>query len=278
MATKAAHRGRAAGVLRRRALHPGVGGAAGRGTGSLRCDRPARARRIVLTGVLVNAATYGLLYWGMLFVRVRRRRRRQHVDEPGVPLRLAILFGQERASWRHLAALVLGIAGLLILFSGKASFTGSDMELWAAAAIVGSLGLLCLGSVLSRPLLEQVTPLQLTAAQGVVGAVGMSALSLALEPVSAATFAALLAPPPLAGLLFIVFAGTFVAYDDLPAAGARLGRAARRALFVRVAGGGAGPRQRSCSASRSAGARSQAAPSCCSRRGSRLRREAEPRS
>ena len=40
----------------------------------------------------------------------------------------------------------------------------------------------------------------------------MSLLSLALEPVSAATFAALMTPLPLAGLLFMVFAGTFVAY------------------------------------------------------------------
>ena len=40
----------------------------------------------------------------------------------------AILFGQERAGLRHLLALVLGIAGLVILFSGKASFGGSEIE------------------------------------------------------------------------------------------------------------------------------------------------------
>lgn len=90
--------------------------------------------------------------------------------------------------------------------------TGATMELWGAAALVGGSLAYCLGSVLARPLLDQVTPLQLTAAQGLVGAVGLSVLSLAAEPVSAATFAALLTPAPLAGVLFLVLAGTFIAY------------------------------------------------------------------
>ena len=87
------------------------------------------------------------------------------------------------------------------------------MELWGAAALVAGSIAYCLGSVLSRPpLLDQVTPLQLTAAQGVVGAVGLSVLSLLVEPISPATFAALLMSAPLAGVLFLVVAGTFVAY------------------------------------------------------------------
>jgi drug/metabolite transporter (DMT)-like permease len=66
--------------------------------------------------------------------------------------------------------------------------------------------------VLSRPLLNEVSPLQLAAAQGLVGAVGLTALSLAVEPVSGATIKALLAPESLAGLLFLVIGGTFIAY------------------------------------------------------------------
>jgi drug/metabolite transporter (DMT)-like permease len=124
----------------------------------------------------------------------------------------AILFGQERAGWRHLTALALGIAGLVILFSGKASFGGSTTEIWAAAAFVGASISYSLGSVLSRPLLARVTPIRLTAAQGLVAAIGLSLLSLGLEPVSTATFQALVTPIPLAGLLFMVFFGTFVAY------------------------------------------------------------------
>ena len=57
-----------------------------------------------------------------------------------------------------------------------------------------------------------MSPLQLTAAQGLVGAVGLTVLSLAVERVSVETVKALLTPAPLAGILFLVFAGTFVAY------------------------------------------------------------------
>jgi drug/metabolite transporter (DMT)-like permease len=172
----------------------------------------ADAVRVIVTGLLINVGTYALLYWGMQFVASGVA---GVVNMSTISLFLfgfAILAGQERAGLRHLAALVLGIAGLVILFSGKASFTGSTIELWAAAAIVAGSAFYALGSVLSRSLLERIEPLQLTAAQAVAAALGMSLLSLALEPVSAATFAALLRPVPLAGLLFLVIAGTFIAF------------------------------------------------------------------
>jgi drug/metabolite transporter (DMT)-like permease len=171
-----------------------------------------RAASVVLSGALANIGTYGLLYWGMQFVASGVAGVVNMSMNPVFLFGFAILFGQERAGWRHLIALAFGIVGLVILFSDKASFTGSAIELWAAAAIVGASVSYSLGSVLSRPLLDQVTPIQLTAAQGVVAAVGMSILSLALEPVSGATFAALMTPGPLAGLLFMVFFGTFIAY------------------------------------------------------------------
>jgi drug/metabolite transporter (DMT)-like permease len=180
--------------------------------GTLALFTGAHAGRVVVTGLLINVGTYGLLYWGMQFVASGVA---GVVNMSTISLFLfgfAILLGQERAGLRHLAALALGIGGLAILFSCKASFTGSAIELWAAAAIVGGSACYALGSVLSRPLLERIEPLQLTAAQGVAAALGMSLLSLALEPVSAATFAALLHPLPLAGLLFLVIAGTFIAF------------------------------------------------------------------
>ena len=170
-----------------------------------------RAALVILSGVLINVGTYALLYWGLQFIASGVAGVVNMAMNPVFLFGFAILFGQERAGWRHLLALLLGIAGLVILFSGKASFSGSGIELWAAAATVGASLSYSLGSVLSRPLLKDATPFQLTAAQGVVALFGMSLLSFVLEPVSAATFGALLQPAPLAGLLFMVFAGTFVA-------------------------------------------------------------------
>ena len=171
-----------------------------------------RALRIVVTGTLVVAATYAFIYWGMQYVASGVSGVVNMSMNPICLFGFAILLGQEKPTWRHALALLLGIGGLVFLFWGKAEMTGSEMELWGAAALVGGALAYCLGSVLSRPLLDELSPLQLTAAQGLVGAVGLIALSLAFEPVSLETVKALLAPAPLTGLLFLVVAGTFIAY------------------------------------------------------------------
>ncbi|MEJ0077197.1 MAG: EamA family transporter [Alphaproteobacteria bacterium] len=171
-----------------------------------------RALRIVVTGMLVVAATYAFIYWGMQYVGSGVSGVVNMSTNPIGLFGLAILLGQEKATWRHALALVLGVGGLVLLFSGKARMTGNSMELWGAVSLVAGAIAYCLGSVLSRRLLDEVRPLQLTAAQGLVGAVGLTALSLIVEPVSLDTVKALLVPEPLAGLLFLVIGGTFIAY------------------------------------------------------------------
>ena len=178
----------------------------------LRAVFRGRALRLIVTGMLVVVATYGFIYWGMQYVASGVSGVVNMSMNPVCLFGLAILLGQERPTWRHALALVLGVGGLVLLFSGKATMTGGTMELWGAAALVAGSLAYCVGSVLSRPLLDQVTPLQLTAAQGLVGAAGLSILSLLAEPVSGATFAALVQPAPLAGVLFLVICGTFIAY------------------------------------------------------------------
>src|SRR6185295_5574473 len=171
-----------------------------------------RAPRLIVTGALTVVGCYAFLYWGMQFVASGVAGVVNMSMNPVGLFGFAILFGQERPSWRHGLALVLGIGGLVILFSGKAELSGTSAELWGAAAMIVAAASYCLGSVLSRPLLDELTPFQLTSAQAIVGAVGLTALSLIVEPVSAATFRAMLAPAPLAGVLFLVIAGTFIAY------------------------------------------------------------------
>src|SRR3954453_617200 len=167
-----------------------------------------RAWRVVITALLAVIATYGLLYWGMVFVPSGVAGVVNMSMNPVFFFALAILFGQEQPTWRHFGALGLGIMGLFLLFSSKASFGGTALELWGAAAVVLASLAYCLGSVLAPPLLKDVKPLELTTAQAIVAAVGLSVLSLALEPVTLDTFRALLAPAPLAGLLFLVIGGT----------------------------------------------------------------------
>jgi drug/metabolite transporter (DMT)-like permease len=170
------------------------------------------AGRVIWSSVLINVGCYAFLYWGMQYIASGVAAVVNMSMNPVFLFGFAILYGQERATWRHALALALGIAGLVILFSAKASFSGTDIELWAAAAMVASSVCYSLGSVLSRPILGSATPLQLTVAQSMVAVVGLGAMSHAFEPVSGATFEAMLQPVPLAGLLFMVFGGTLVGF------------------------------------------------------------------
>jgi drug/metabolite transporter (DMT)-like permease len=171
-----------------------------------------RALRIVITALLAIVATYGLLNWGMLFVPSGVAGVVNMSLNPIFFFAFAMLLGQEEPTWRYASALVLGIAGVLVLFSDKVSFAGGTRELLGAAAVILASPVYCLGSVLNRSLLREVSPLDLTTAQAVVGAVGLTVLSLAIEPLSTATFRAFLSPEAVAGLLFVVVGGTFIAY------------------------------------------------------------------
>jgi len=168
--------------------------------------------RVLLTGLLVNTGTYSLILWGM-----------QHVASGVAGLvnltmvviglySLALLRGEEKPSWSHALALLLGLAGLGALFLDRLSLRGSALELWGVLAIILGSFSYCLGSVLSRPLLKDVTPMQLTGAQALTGGIGLAVLTALLEPVGSTRFATLLQPVPLASLGFMVVFGTFLAY------------------------------------------------------------------
>jgi drug/metabolite transporter (DMT)-like permease len=170
-------------------------------------------KRTLITGMLVNVGTYSLLFWGMQFVASGVSGLVNLALIPVGLFGLSVLLGDDNMSWRHLAAVLLGVAGLVILFSNKLAAIGSGSELFGAAAIVAATFCYCLGTVMSRPLLVTFTPLQVTAAQAIVGAVGLTLLAVLLEPVSLRTVSALISPAPLAGLLYLVFAGTLAAYS-----------------------------------------------------------------
>jgi drug/metabolite transporter (DMT)-like permease len=171
-----------------------------------------RLGRTFASGALVNVGTYALLFWGMQYVSSGVSGLINLSLIPVGLFALSILNGDEQPRWRHAAALALGLVGLVVLFAGKATFGADSMELQGAVAIIGATFCYCLGTVLSRPLLAAFTPLQVTAAQALVGAGGLLLLAAAFEPLSLGTLEALAAPRPLAGLLFLAVFGTVVAY------------------------------------------------------------------
>jgi drug/metabolite transporter (DMT)-like permease len=175
--------------------------------------RPPRLVRVVVSGLLVNAGTYGLLFWGMQTVASGVAGLVNLALIPVGLLGLSVLTGQEKAGWRHAVALLLGSAGLLLVFWRNASFGGGRAEWLGVLAIVGGTFSYCLGAVLSRPLLQTLQPLQLTTAQAIVGVLALAALSACFETVTGATLQALFTPRLIAALLAVSLLGTIVGYS-----------------------------------------------------------------
>ena len=180
--------------------------------GSWLAFRGGAAPRLLVTGFFNNVATYALLFWGMQYAASGVAGLVNLALMPVALYGLAILFGDERASWRHAAALVLGVAGLTALFWQRSATPEGLREAQGLAAVVAATLSYALGSQLSRPLLRQLAPLEVTGAHAIVGAVGLTLLALASGEATAANFKALASPAPLLGLLFLVVLGTFVAY------------------------------------------------------------------
>lgn len=206
---------------------------------------------VVLTGILLNVVTYGFLFWGMKFVPSGIAGATNLSVVAIGSFGFAVAFGQQRPDRRYMLALVAGVAGLFVLFSRELTVTGRMSELIGAGAIIVGTLSYCLGSVLAKPLLNDLEPRQLTAAHAIVGAIGLTCLSLAIEPVSLETARKLLQPGVARGLAVPGRIRNIYCLHDLSPLGPRLGITARRPLCVHVSDlrHGAGSR-RLCRASR----------------------------
>ncbi len=91
--------------------------------------------------------------------------------------------GQERITRMRLAAIGIGIAGVLLLFVPQAA-QGSlaPGELLGAAGIVVSTLAYCWGSLLIRPMMRRFPPVELAAVTNLMGGVALVVGSLAFEP------------------------------------------------------------------------------------------------
>ena len=98
-------------------------------------------------------------------------------------LGFSVAMGQERFNRRQLAAIVVGVAGMLLLFGPKIAQGKLDLMegLGAVGIIIGNLSY-CLGSVLSRPLMRTLPPAVLASSTNLMGGLTLLVISIAVEP------------------------------------------------------------------------------------------------
>ena len=98
-------------------------------------------------------------------------------------LGFSVALGQERFNLRQLGAIGLGVLGVCTLF-GPAALAGT-LNVWEVIGAGGvTVGCLCytLGSVMTRPMMRTLAPVQLAGLTDLIGGLVLLGASLAFEP------------------------------------------------------------------------------------------------
>ncbi|MBV9890049.1 MAG: EamA family transporter [Rhizobacter sp.] len=185
------------------------------GRDALAVPRSAHGR-LLATALLVNTGNYALLFWGIARAPTGLAAVVNFATIPVFSLVASRVLEREPIGARRVAAIVLGILGLALLFATRAGAAGSPVaggdELVGLAAIALGTLLYCVGAVLSRPIAAAMPVLTLAGWQTLLGGAGLVALALALEPVGPPQLRELVRWPTLPALAFLVVAGSLAGF------------------------------------------------------------------
>ncbi len=151
---------------------------------------------ISLAGVLLLGVNYGLLYWGAQFVPSGLVAILQSTT-PVIALALGSLSGSETVTLRKLAAVVIGVLGVALIFGAQVHVAGMT-GIVGSLAVLGASACVAAAYVWFKGYRKRISPLTMTAVQCIAGAVPLAVLALAAEgtpsgmPWSARALAALL--------------------------------------------------------------------------------------
>ena len=135
-----------------------------------------------LSQLLITVNVFIMLY-GLRYVSAGLASVLSSALTPLALLGFSVLMGQEGFNRRQLAAIAVGVAGMLLLYGPKIAQGRLDLleGLGALGIIVGNLSY-CLGSVLSRPLMRTLPPAVLAASTNLMGGLTLLVISIAAEP------------------------------------------------------------------------------------------------
>ena len=168
--------------------------------------------RLAVSGQLVNTLCYAALLWG---VSNSSSGLAAIVNLSLIPIFSGLfgwLHGMETFDARKLGAVALGVAGLLLLFSGQTATDTAAHPVLGLAAVAWSSISYCWGAVLTRPLLDRAPTFALAGGQMLIGAATMLPLSFALERPGRAELLSLVQWPTAGALAFLVLGGSFIGF------------------------------------------------------------------
>lgn len=176
---------------------------------SLRVERPGR---VLAASLLITTACYALVFWGLAQAPSGLAAVVNLGLMPIFLIGIGAAYGQEPITPLRVAAIIFGLAGLALLFSGRfgASGEGAKAVFGLAAVALGTLAY-AWGTVISRPIVRATPPVVLAFWQSCLGTLGLIPISLAVEGWDPGRFAALSDPRVLRGLAVMVGGGSLIA-------------------------------------------------------------------
>lgn len=173
--------------------------------------------RLVVTALLLNTGNYTLLFWGTAHAPSGLAAIVNFATIPIFTLLASRAIAGEPIDRRKLVAIGLGTAGLGFLFAtralgGLSAAQGDPLEALALGAVAVGTLLYCTGAVLARPIAGVMPTLTLAGWQTLIGGIGLTAVSLTLEPVAVSDLARLASWPVLPALAFLIVGGSLMGF------------------------------------------------------------------
>jgi drug/metabolite transporter (DMT)-like permease len=139
--------------------------------------------RLVFVSIVLISLNQVIQLYGLKYITAGLGAVISSALTPLALLVFSVALGQERFSPRQLGAIFVGIFGVLMLF-GPAAVAGT-LDAWEIIGAAGvAIGCLCytLGSVMTRPMMRTLEPVQLAGLTDLIGGLVMLLVSLAIEP------------------------------------------------------------------------------------------------
>jgi drug/metabolite transporter (DMT)-like permease len=154
-----------------------------RARGELVRPPPRLVGRLVLVSVLMITLNQVIQLYGLKYITAGLAAVISSALTPIALLGFSVAMGQEGFSRRQLFAIALGVVGVMVLF-GPAALEGrlDAWEIGGALAVI--IGCLCysFGSVMARPMMRTLAPVQMAGLTDLIGGGILLVASLVLEP------------------------------------------------------------------------------------------------
>ena len=144
---------------------------------------PRLTLRLLVVAVLLVSLNQVIQLYGLKYITAGLAAVISSALTPIALLGFSVALGQERFNARQLGAIGLGVVGVLVLF-GPSAMAGT-LDVWqvlgAAGVIIGCLSY-SLGSVMARPMMRTLAPVQMSGLTNLIGGLVLLAGSLIAEP------------------------------------------------------------------------------------------------